>query len=96
MASKNPPPPQKKIKYSCKYKNEWANTFPVNGVSGDPSKFFVYQVEKLFRAKNKEEATLCDIATQQKWTLITTKMFGLKRLAPKFRLLQTHLSRTKM
>ena len=22
MASKNPPPPQKKIKYSCKYKNE--------------------------------------------------------------------------
>ena len=40
MASKNPPPPQKKIKYSCKYKNEWANTFPVNSVAGDPSKFY--------------------------------------------------------
>ena len=30
--------------------------------------FIVYHVEKLFRAKNKEEATLGDIATQQKWT----------------------------
>ena len=40
IASKNPPPPQRKIKYSCKYQNEWANTFPVNSVSGDPSNFY--------------------------------------------------------